>query len=142
MASGAQGSAHASGGARYGWSIEQPKLIVQLPRGGAVERQFAVEPPATLAREDVMVESGPTDAEGVLEALTGGKVVLSVPSPAGLDREPQEVRRAIRQAGTGTEPLVIVVQAAEELRDEELSAVVDAAEHTSRVVILRVIRDG
>lgn len=88
-----------------------------------------------------MVESGPTDAEGVLEALTGGQVVLSVPSPAGLEREAQDVR-AIRLAGTGTEPLVIVVQAAEELRDEELSAVADAAGHTSRVVILRVIRDG
>jgi hypothetical protein len=69
-------------------------------------------------------------------------VVFSVPSPEGLQREAEEVRRAIRRAGTGDEPLVIVVQAAEELRDEELSAVVDAAGHARRVVILRVIRDG
>jgi hypothetical protein len=122
--------------------MEQPRLIIQLPRGGAVERQFAAQPPAAVASDDVIVEAGPTDDEGVLEAMTGGQVVLSVPSPEGLEREPAEVRHAIRQAGTGTEPLVIVVQAAEELRDEELSAVVEAATHTSRVVILRVIRDG
>lgn len=107
-----------------------------------MERQFGVQPPASLAREDVIVEAGPTDARGALEASTGGKVVLSVPSPEGLEREPEEVRRAIRQAGSGVEPLVIVVQAADELRDEELSLVVDAAAHTSRVVILRVVRDG
>jgi hypothetical protein len=35
-----------------------------------------------------------------------------------------------------------VVEAAEELRDDELAAVLDAAGHTSRAVILRVIRDG
>ncbi len=128
--------------ARYGSRIEQPRLIIQLPRGGAVERQFAADPPATLSRADVLVESGPTDDEGVLEALTGGQVVFSVPSPEGFERQAEEVRRAIRHAGTGDEPLVIVVQAAEELRDEELSAVVDAAGHTARVVILRVIRDG
>jgi hypothetical protein len=113
-----------------------------LPRGGAVERQFDAQPPATLARDDVLVEAGPTDDEGVLEAMTGGQVVMSVASPEGLERDAAEVRRAIRQAGTGAEPLVIVVQAAEELRDEELTAVVDAAEHSQRVVILRVIRDG
>jgi hypothetical protein len=128
--------------ARYGSGIEQPRLIIQLPHGGAVERQFSAEPPATLSRADVIVESGPTDDEGVLEALTGGQVVFSVPSPQGLEREAEEVRRAIRHAGTGDAPLVIVVQAAEQLRDEELAAVVDAADHAARVVILRVIRDG
>jgi hypothetical protein len=107
-----------------------------------VERQFGAQPPASLAREDVIVEAGPTDAQGVLEASTGGKVVLSLPSPEGLEREAEEVRRAIRQAGTGVEPLVIVIQAAAQLRDEELSVVVDAARRASRVVILRVIRDG
>jgi len=40
------------------------------------------------------------------------------------------------------EPLVIVVEAAEELRTVELDAVLDAAQHTSRAVILRIIRDA
>jgi hypothetical protein len=48
----------------------------------------------------------------------------------------------IRQAGTGAAPLVVVVEAAEELREAELAAVLDAAAHTSRVVMLRIIRDG
>lgn len=89
-----------------------------------------------------MVETGPTDPEGNLEPPAVGEVVLSVPSPETLAREPDEVRRVIRRAGTGIEPLILVVEAAEELRDEELAAVLDAAGHTSRPVILRIIRDA
>ena len=48
----------------------------------------------------------------------------------------------IARAGTGVEPLVVVVEAAEELRDDELAAVVNATDHASRPVILRVLRDG
>lgn len=68
--------------------------------------------------------------------------MLSVPSPEALTREQDEVRRVISHAGTGVEPLVIVVQAADELRAEELAAVLEAVEHGSRPVILRVIRNG
>jgi hypothetical protein len=115
-------------------------LIIQVPRGGAVERQLSEQPPATLAGADVIVEPGPTDAEGNLESLTGGEVVLSVPSPEALAREPDEVRRVIARAGTGAAPLVVVIEAAEELRDDELAPVLRATSHTSRPVILRVIR--
>ena len=62
--------------------------------------------------------------------------------PVGPAREPDEVHRVIAQAGTGVEPLVVVVEAAAELREDELAVVVDAAHHTSRPVILRVMRDG
>jgi transcription initiation factor IIE alpha subunit len=48
----------------------------------------------------------------------------------------------IAQAGTGVEPLVVVVEAAGELREDELAAVLEAAQHTSRRVIMRIIRDG
>jgi hypothetical protein len=120
----------------------QPRLIVQLPRGGAVERQLGAQALPAVASGDVALETGPTDAEGNLEAGAAGQVVLSVPSPEALEREAGEVRRVIGQAGTGVEPLVIVVEAAEELRAEELAAVLEAAEHSSRAVILRIIRDG
>jgi hypothetical protein len=120
----------------------QPRLIIQLPRGGAVERQLSAQALPALASGDVAVETGPTDAEGSLEAPAAGQVVLSLPSPEGLERESDEVRRVIGQAGTGVEPLVIVVEAAEELRENELAAVLEAADHTSRAVILRIIRDG
>jgi hypothetical protein len=90
----------------------------------------------------VVLEHGATDAEGNLEALAAGQVVMSLPSPEALAREAGEVRRVIGQAGTGVEPLVIVVEAAAELREEELAAALDAADRTPRAVILRVVRDG
>ena len=90
----------------------------------------------------MVVEHGATDAEGNLEALAAGQVVMSLPSPEALAREPGEVRRVIARAGTGVEPLVIVVEAAEELREEELAATLDAAGRAPRAVILRVVRDG
>ncbi len=89
-----------------------------------------------------MVEVGPADAEGVLEPPAAGEVVLSVPSPEALAREDAEVRRVIAGAGTGVEPLVVVVEAAEELREEEVSGVLQAAGHSSRPVIVRIIRNA
>jgi len=119
-----------------------PTLIIQVPRGGAVDRQLSRQAPAGVARGEVVVESGPTDAEGNLEAAAAGQIVLSVLSPEGLRREGDQVRRVIERAGTGVEPLVVVVEAAEELRDDELSAVLEAAHHSSRAVILRIVRDA
>ena len=106
----------------------EPSLIVQVPHGGAVSRQLDANPPG----DEVVVSP----------LATGGEVVLSVPSPETLDRERDEVRRVIAHAGTGTEPLVVEVEAAEELRDEELAAVIEAAERSPRPVILRVLRDA
>jgi len=120
----------------------QPRLIVQLPRDGRVDRQLSAEPPASVTSGDVLVEHGPTDAEGRLEAPAAGQVVLSLPSPEALTREAAEVRRVIAQAGTGTEPLLVDVEAAEELREEELAPLLDAAGHTSRAVILRIVGDA
>jgi hypothetical protein len=117
-----------------------PRLIVQVPRGATVQRQLTEQPPPSVAGGAVVVETGPTDAQGTLEAAAAGEVVLSVASPEALARDAAEVRRVIAHAGTGVEPLLLVVEAAEELREEELSAVVEAAAHTSRPVILRVIR--
>ena len=68
--------------------------------------------------------------------------MLSVPSPEALAREADEVRSVIAGAGTGVEPLVVEVEAGEELRDDELAAVLEAATHAPRAVILRIMRDG
>jgi hypothetical protein len=89
-----------------------------------------------------VVEAGPTDAEGVLEAPAAGQIVLSLPSPEALEREASDVGRVIAEAGTGVEPLVVVVEAGEELREGELAVLLSAASHASRAVILRIIRDG
>jgi hypothetical protein len=119
-----------------------PAVILQFPRGGSLERQLASDPPASVAHGAVLAEAGETDDQGVLVPPDAGEVVLTVPSPEALSREPAEVGRVIGRAGTGTEPLVIVIDDAEELREEELAALVQAAARSSRPVIVRVIRDA
>ena len=86
-----------------------------------------------------MVQTGPTDEQGNLEALAG-ETVLSVPSFEELERQSDALRHLLGQAGTGTEPLVIVIGAAEVIGDQLASAVVDAARHAPRPVFVRVIR--
>jgi hypothetical protein len=119
----------------------EPKLIIQIPGGGAVERQLVDNPPAPVGTGLVVVEVGATDAEGNLEPPAAGEIVLSVPSPAALSREPDVVRRVVAEAGTGTQPLVVEVEAAEALTEAELKLVLDAAGRAHRPVILRVIRN-
>ena len=118
------------------------RLVIQLARNGAVDRQLSSDPLPSIAGGDVAVERMPGDAHGHLEPPEAGQVVLSVPSPETLAREPDDVRRVIDRAGDGVEPLVVVVEAAEELRDEELSAVIEAADRTRRPVILRIAADA
>ena len=67
---------------------------------------------------------------------------MSVLSPEALIREGQQVQDVVRHAARTDEPLVIIVQAAEELREDELAAVLAAAAHTHRRVILRVMADA
>jgi hypothetical protein len=118
------------------------RLIVQVTRGGAVDRQLAQDRPASIAGGDAVVDAHAPDSSGRLDPPDVGQLVLSVPSPETLAREPDEVRRVIDRAGAGPEPLVVVVEAAEQLREDELSVVLDAARHTSRNVILRVMGDA
>ena len=120
----------------------QPILIVQVPRGGAVNRQLEAHSLPSMESGKVVVEAGPTDAEGNLEASAAGQVVLSLPSPEALEREAGQVRRVIAHAGTGIEPLIVEVEAAGELRENELNALLDATRHASRTVILRIVRDA
>jgi hypothetical protein len=121
---------------------QDPALILQVPAGGAVELQLSAEPLPLLARGEVVLESGVTDALGNLEASAAGEVVLALASPEALRRDPAEVHRVIAHAGPGTEPLVVTLEAAEELREDELAALVEAAAHTPRAVILRIVRSS
>jgi hypothetical protein len=117
-------------------------LIVQVAQGGAVERQLRRDPPPSVARGAAVLDVGVADAHGRLEPPSAGQVVLSVPSPEALARQSDDVRRVIDGAGDGAEPLVVVVEAADNLRDDELAAVLDAARHTRRSVILRIAADA
>jgi hypothetical protein len=117
-------------------------IIIEVARGGQVERQLEADPPPAVASGHVAVVTLPSDADGHPEAPDAGQVVLSVPSPETLAREPDEVRRVIEQAGTGVEPLVVLVEAAEQIRADELAAVVEAADRSERSVILRIMGDA
>jgi hypothetical protein len=112
------------------------RLIVQLPRGGRVEQGLRDAPSVTGG--EIVLNSRDADAEGRIAPPDVGQVILSVPSPESLTREPETVRRVIDGAGDGEEPLVVIVEAAEELRDDELAVVLDAADRTERPVVLHV----
>jgi hypothetical protein len=120
----------------------QPSLIIEIPAGGAVERQLRRAPPPSVAGGGMTIVSLAAGESGRLEPPEAGEVVLSVLSPEALAREPEEVRRVIDRAGPGDEPLIVVVEAAEELRDEELGPVLAAARRSRRTVILRIAGDG
>lgn len=117
-------------------------LIVQIRRGGEVATQMASQAPPSVQRGDVVIEHATTDSEGRLEAVEAGQALLTLPSPEAIEREADEVRRVIGQAGTGVEPIVLVLETGEELTEEQLQIVLGAAAHSSRAVILRVIADG
>jgi hypothetical protein len=119
--------------------ITEPKLIFQVPTGSAIERQLRVALPRALSGDDVLVQTGPTDEQGNLEALAG-ETIISVPSFEELERQAGGLRHLLRQAGTGTQPLVILVGAAEEIGDQLASEVLDAAREAPRPVFVRVVR--
>jgi hypothetical protein len=120
---------------------QQVGLIVELASGGTADRNLRAAPPPSVVSGRVVLDHIETDVNGRLDPPPAGEIILSVPSPESLRRDRQEVEDAIEQAVSGGEPLVIVVEAAEELREDELAVVLDAADRADRVVILRVMAD-
>jgi hypothetical protein len=110
-------------------------LIIQLPAGSAVDRQIELDPPPTVASGRAVIERVTPDVKGTIEPPEAGQVVLSFWSPEGLRREPEQVRQEIRP-DDGSAPPVVVIEVAEELREDELAVLVQAADDASRVVIL------
>jgi len=121
--------------------MADPALIVEVPAGGELERSLSGAALQAVAAGDAVVQAGPTDAQGALESEPAGEVVASLPSPEALRREAGALERVLRHAGTGTRPLVVELEVASALRDEELAPLVDGARHAPRAVILRVLRE-
>ncbi len=122
----------------------EAELIVQLPRDSAVDRNLRADLPPSLLTGEVVLDhlaTGEGDGSG-LGRPERGEVVLSVLSPEALRQQAQEVRDVVRQAATGDKPLVILVEAAEYLRQDELDVVLDAARRAHRQVILRLMADA
>ena len=116
-------------------------LVVELTRGRAVDRNVRADVPPSIKSGRVALDHIEADDLGRLSPPPAGQVVLTVLSPEALRRDPQVVRDAIAQADSD-QPPVIVVQAAEYLREDEIAAVLDAADRADRTVILRVVTDA
>ena len=114
-------------------------VIVQLPRGSTVDHYLRTYPPPSLASGRVVVDQVAAEPGGRLGPPETGEVVMSVLSPEALTRDQQQVQDVIRHAAAGAGPLVIIVQAAEELREDELAVVLDAADRGRHDVVLRVM---
>jgi hypothetical protein len=117
-------------------------LIVQVPQGGAVDRNWHDEMPPSVASHAVIVERLPAGAGGSLEPPDAGEIILSVLSPEAFKAEPDEVQAAVAGAAPGEQALVILVEAAEYLREDELAVVLDAAKGSHRLIIVRVMADA
>jgi hypothetical protein len=115
------------------------RLIVELAANSPVDRQLRDDPPPSLAGGQVVLDHIAPDEYGNLGLPEAGEIVLSVLSPEALRREPEEVHDVVSRADRTDQPLVIIVAAAEELREDELSVVLDAAQRADRLVILRIL---
>jgi hypothetical protein len=120
----------------------EARLLIQVPRGGAADRNLRADVPPSVASGQIVVEPVEPGADGTLGPPQAGEVIMSLLSPEALAREQEEVRDVVRGAGEGDEPLVIIIEAAEYLREDELAVVLDAAHHAPRPVIVRVEADA
>jgi hypothetical protein len=118
---------------------DEVKLIIQVPHGSSIDLFLKADPPAAVADVRVIVEHLGAGDDGKLLPPEAGEVVLTVPSPEAFRREPEQVTAAISAAAASGPPLVVLVDGAESLRDDELDTVLDAALQTSRIVILRIL---
>jgi hypothetical protein len=118
--------------------MERPALILQVPEGSSIEDALRRERPPSVADGAVLVETLAPGPDGRLDAPAAGEVVFSTLGPEGLVRDQESLRRAVDGAGTGSEPLLVVVEGAEELREDELAPVLEVARRSARPVILRV----
>ena len=122
-------------------TANEPSVIVQLPRDSAIDHELRAYPLPSVASGQAVLDHVPPGGDGRLKPPEASEIVMSVPSPEGL-RQPSEVRDVIEQAPDKRKPLMIIVEAAEELREEELAVVVDAAERAHRLVIIRIMADA
>lgn len=117
----------------------QAELIIQLPRDSSVDVHLREEPPASLTDRRVVLEHLSAGPDGKLAPPEAGEILLTVPSPEALRRNPDYVLDVVTAAAEDGGPLVLLVEGAEYLRDNEIAPVLDAAAATKRVLILRIL---
>lgn len=114
----------------------EAELIIQLPRDSSVDAHTREEPPASLTDRRVVLEHLPAGPDGKLAPPAAGEILLTVPSPEALRTHADELLELVTDAEEDGGPLVVLVEGAEYLRDNEIAAALDAAAASKRVLIL------
>jgi hypothetical protein len=120
----------------------EASVIVELVRDGAVDRNLRADPPPSVQSGRVVLDHFPGDEDGRLGPPEAGEIVMTVPSPEALRRDQEELQDAVVGDEGGHQPPVIIVEAAEYLREDELAPVLEAADLAQRVVIVRILADA
>jgi len=84
----------------------------------------------------------PIGATGRIEPPSTGRVVFSLPSPEVLLRDADDVRRAVDLAPAGSEPVVVVLEAADAVREEHLALLVEAGARAPGPLVVAVLAPG
>jgi hypothetical protein len=117
----------------------EAEVIIQLPRDSSVDAHLREEPPASLADRRVVVEHLTAGPDGRLTPPETGEVLLTVPSPEALRRHADELLELATDAEEDAGPLVVLIEGAEYLRDDEIGAALDAAGASKRVLIVCIL---
>jgi hypothetical protein len=117
----------------------EAELIIQLPRDSSVDVHLREEPPASLTDRRVVLEHLTAGPDGKLAPPEAGEILVTVPSPEALRRNPDYVLEVVTAAAEDGGPLVLLVEGAEYLREDEIAPVLEAAAATKRVLILRIL---
>ena len=122
--------------------MKEVGVIVELARGSTLDRNLRADTPPSVQSGRVVLDHLPPDENGRLGPPPAGQVIMSVPSPEALKRDWQEISDTVGQTDTGDQPPVIIVEAAEYLREDEVAGVLDAADLADRTVIVRILADA
>lgn len=118
----------------------EAEVIIQLPRDSSIDANLRQDPPASLTDRRVVLEHLTAGPDGKLTPPETGEILLTVPSPEALRRHADELLELATDAEEDSGPLVVVIEGAEYLRENELAAALDAAAASKRVLIVCILQ--
>ena len=118
-------------------------VVVLVPRDSRAHHALRDDPPPSVAGGAVVVTPvTPVGTTSRIEPPATGHVVFSLPSPEVLLRDADDVRRAVDLAPPGAEPVVVLLEAADALREEHLALLVEAGARAPSALVVAVLGPG
>jgi hypothetical protein len=118
-------------------------VVVLVPRDSRAHHALRDDPPPSVAGGAVVVTPvTPVGDTSRIEPPATGTVVFSLPSPEVLLRDADDVRRAVDLAPPGAEPVVVLLAAADALREEHLALLVEAGARAPSALVVAVLGPG